>query len=116
MIVFSLLMSQLTVCHNKLLFKLSRYGVSGLDYKWIGSVLLGRDMNVRVNNALSEPVSVRSGIPQGSVLGPLLYLCCSADLQHVVNHSTISMYATDSKLYRLGRLGILRTVCYFREI
>ena len=57
-------------------------------------------MNVRVNSALSESASVRSGVPQGSVLGPLLYLCYSADLQHVVNDSTISMYADDSKLYK----------------
>ncbi len=57
-------------------------------------------MNVGVNNAWSESVSVRSGVSQGSFLGPFLYVCYSADLQHVVNHSTISMYADDSKLYK----------------
>ena len=71
-----------------------------MAYKWIESILIGQDVNVRVNNALSESASVRSGVPQGSVLGPLLYLCYSADLQHVVNHSTISMYADNSKLYK----------------
>ena len=68
------------VCHSKVLSKLSRYGVSGLAYKWIEGFLLG--------------------VPQGSVLGPLLYLRYSTDLQHVVNHSTISTYADDSKLCR----------------
>ncbi len=57
-------------------------------------------MNVGVNNALSGSASVRSGVPQGYVLIPSLYLCYSADLQHVVNNSTVRVHANDSKLYK----------------
>ncbi len=57
-------------------------------------------MNIREDSALSESASARPGVAQGSVLGPLLFLCYSADLQHVVNDSTMSMYADDSKLYK----------------
>ncbi len=60
---------------------------------------------LRVNNAWSDSVSVRSGVPQGSVLGLLLYFCYYADLKQVVNHGTLSLYVDDSKLYRaIGQL------------
>ena len=49
---------------------------------------------------MSPPVTVTSGVPQGTVLGPLLFLCYSADLTNSVKHSTISMFADDTKLYK----------------
>ncbi len=59
-----------------------------------------RRHSVRVNSCVSPPVTVTSGVPQGTVLGPLLLLCYSADLTNTVKYSTISMFADDTKLYK----------------
>ena len=89
-----------TVCHSKLLYKLSKYGISGSAYKWLESFLVDRTHQVKINDTLSPPASVSSGVPQGTVLGPLLFLYYSADLPNVVLHSSISIYADDTKLYK----------------
>ena len=89
-----------TVCHSKLIHKLSRYGIQGVALQWIRSFLTDRVQHVRINNSLSPPANVISGVPQGSVLGPVLFLCFSADIQNVVENSEISIYADDTKLYK----------------
>ena len=89
-----------SVCHNKLLYKLSKYGFAGSAYKWIESFLTNRVQQVKVNNSLSEERNVISGVPQGTVLGPLLFLIFSADISSVVQYSKLSMYADDTKLYK----------------
>ena len=89
-----------TVCHSKLLHKLSKYGVDGPALHWIQSFLNNRIQYVKINSTLSEPASVTSGVPQGSVLGPVLFLCFSADLKNVVKYSEISIYADDTKLFK----------------
>ncbi len=58
-------------------------------------------------------MAVTSGVPQGTVLGPLLFLCYSADLTDVVKNSTISMFADDSKLYK--DVTNIQD-CYFKKI
>ena len=91
------------VCHRKLLFKLSEYGISGTAYQWIDNFLSNREQHVKVNDAISPPARVLSGVPQGTVLGPLLFLCYFADLPNVVKHSKLSIYADDTKLYSMIR-------------
>ena len=61
-----------TVPHNKLLYKLQTYGIDGNVLKWITSFLTKRKMRVVVDGETSEYASVESGVPQGTVLGPLL--------------------------------------------
>ena len=89
-----------TVCHSKLVYKLSKYGISNSALNWITSFLTDRVQHVKINNSMSSPANVLSGVPQGSVLGPVLFLCFSADLQHVVKYSNISIYADDTKLFK----------------
>ena len=83
------------VPHHRLLFKLESYGVCGNLLAWLESFLSGRQQRVVVRGKQSKWGKVLSGVPQGSVLGPCLFLLFVND---VVN-SNISMFANDTKLY-----------------
>ena len=62
------------VPHKRLLSKLYSYGFNEVIIKWITNFLCYRTQRVKIHDALSEPVHVRSGIPQGTVLGPMLFV------------------------------------------
>ena len=88
-----------TVPLKKLLIKLSKYGITGNINKWIQSFLVLRKQQVIVEGESSKPCSVDSGVPQGSVLGPLLLLCHINDLPQRVT-SKVRLFADDCLLYR----------------
>jgi hypothetical protein len=81
-----------------LLFKLTRYGFVGRLLNWISAFLTNRIQTVRINQTYSVLESVISGVPQGSVIGPLLFAMHVNDLPDVIFHSSISLYADDSKI------------------
>ncbi len=83
---------------NLLMLKLKAYGVSGLLLAWIQSFLTNRKFCVRVSKQLSDIYNVISGVPQGSVLGPKLFLVYVADIPNDMV-SSCAMYADDIKLY-----------------
>ena len=60
------------VPHRRLLHKLDYYGIRGSTHKWINSWLSGRTQQVFLDGQASDPVPVLSGVPQGSVVGPIL--------------------------------------------
>ena len=94
-----------TVSHPKLLHKLSKYGIGGKFLNWIKSFLSNRKQAVRVDGALSQYGDVVSGVPQGSVLGPVLFLLFINDLPDVCKNATLKMFADDSKIYfKCGRV------------
>ena len=86
------------VPHNRLLRKLHGYGVAGKLLRWIEAFLSGRKQKVVVNGSHSDLVPVKSGVPQGSVLGPLLFLLYVNDIPSVVD-CTAKMFADDTKVY-----------------
>ena len=87
------------VCHRKLLLKLEHYGIDNNIYKWISNFLFNRTQRVVVRGTFSECVSVESGVPQGTVLGPLLFLLYINDMPLLVN-SIIALFADDAYIFR----------------
>ncbi|EFA09338.1 hypothetical protein TcasGA2_TC001664 [Tribolium castaneum] len=90
---------------KRLLLKLQHYGIGGNLLQWIDSFLSYRFFTVKIGNASSMPMSVRSGVPQGSVLGPLLFITYCADLSRVIT-SPWSSYADDIKIYSGDSLAL----------
>ena len=88
-----------SVPHKKLLDKVKNFGINGDILAWIKNFLSNRTQRVLVNDAKSEPVYVTSGVPQGSILGPLLFLIYINDLPDMCK-SSVYMFADDTKLFR----------------
>ena len=87
-----------SVPHARLIKKLNEYGIEGNLLKWIKSFLTGRSQYVNVNNCKSEEKSVKSGVPQGSVLGPTLFIYFINDLPLTTTVDT-KIFADDTKVY-----------------
>ena len=87
-----------TVPHARLLKKLEHYGINGPVKGWIKSWLMNRSQRVIIDGASSDEVSVRSGVPQGTVLGPLMFLIYINDIGENIT-SNLRLFADDSLLY-----------------
>ena len=87
------------VNHKVLLRKLSKMGIIGNLHRWLTDYLSGRSYQVRVNGTLSTPLQASSGVPQGSILGPLLFLLFINDISRVCD-SPLLLYADDTKIWR----------------
>ena len=87
------------VPHERLLLKLHHIGVRGLLLAWIRDFLTGRTQQVTIEGKVSSSSCVTSGVPQGTVLGPLLFLVFINDMPDVVK-SNIRLFADDALLYR----------------
>ena len=91
-----------TVPHKRLLSKLQLYGITGPVHQWISAFLSGRKQCVVVDGSRSNEEDVLSGVPQGTVLGPLLFLLHINDLPSVVHPDSCSpLFADDCLLYRV---------------
>ena len=88
-----------TVQHEFLLKKLRWVGVSDLDLRWFESYLDDRSQRTACANHVSDPLPVTIGVPQGSILGPLLFIVYINDLPGIINHCQVSIYADDTIIY-----------------
>ena len=90
-----------SVSHQKLISKIESYGIQGDLLDWIKAFLKNRTQATKINNCVSTNISITSGVPQGSVLGPLLFLLYMDDITDIITGLAVNLklFADDAKLY-----------------
>ena len=88
-----------TVNHNIMLRKLEFYGIRGIALQWFKHYLSGRKQYVMFNNTQSSMQYITCGVPQGSVLGPLLFLIYINDIPNCLKHSKSIVFADDTTIF-----------------
>ena len=88
-----------TVNHSIILSKLNHYGVRGKAYDWFHSYLSNREQFVCINGHNSDSLSITCGVPQGSILGPLLLLLYINDLPNTSKLFSFHLFADDTNIY-----------------
>ena len=88
-----------TLDHSILLRKLQHYGINDLELSWFRSYLTDRTQYVEINQAKSSMASIETGVPQGSILGPLLFLIYMNDIPSTSDFFKFILYADDTSLF-----------------
>jgi len=91
-----------TINHEILLSKLWHYGIRGKSHDWVTSYLSGRKQYVTYNGSQSSQMDINCGVPQGSILGPLLFLVYVNDLAMVSPRFFTIMFADDTNIFLRG--------------
>ena len=92
-----------TVNHDILLRKLNHYGIRGTVLQWFQSNLSGRKHTIRISETNSELKNITCGVPQGSIVGPLLFLIYINDLSAVSQITFPIMYADGTNIFIQGK-------------
>ena len=88
-----------TVSHERLISKLSRYGIRDQELSWFRNYLKNRTQIVSIQHDYSSPLGIDTGVPQGSILGPILFIMYIDDLHSCLQFTKFMMYADDTVLY-----------------
>ena len=88
-----------SICHDLMLSKLCRIGVSNAACNWFGSYLSQRNQVVNIASCISNPLPLSVGVPQGSILGPVLFTLYVNDLLSVPKHCQAMGYVDDTKIF-----------------
>ncbi len=91
-----------TINHTVLKQKLKHYGINGPAYQWIASYLQNRKQVVSINNTYSDPSFLKCGVPQGSILGPTLFLIYVNDIYRVSHLMNFVLFADDTNVFKSG--------------
>ena len=91
-----------TINHDILLQKLKHYGIGGNAFDWFRDYLCGRRQCVRVDNITSELRPCPIGVPQGSILGPILFLLYVNEFPHHIGNQNCNIFADDAMIYSFG--------------
>ena len=92
-----------TVDHDILLETLGKYGIQGVELQWFCDYLSNRMQYVTYNNRKSQKENITCGVPQGSILGPLLFLLHINDLANVSSHGFSILFVDDTNMFISGR-------------
>lgn len=95
-----------SVPHYRLLRKMEAYGINGKIYGWVRNFLTNRTQRVKVGQEFSSTANVSSGIPQGSILGPILFTIFINDLPDNLN-SKCKIFADDTKIYNTPENNVI---------
>jgi len=88
-----------TIDHNILLDKLQLYGLRGNVLEWMRSYLSNRTQYVSVNNIKSDASTINRGVPQGSILGPLMFIIYINDIVNISQVLNMILFADDTNLF-----------------
>ena len=92
-----------TISHHILLQKLRMYGIKNTELEWFSSYLSNRIQAVLCHNELSSSVDITTGVPQGSVLGPFLFLLFINDISNFTTDGCVTnLFADDAMIYASG--------------
>lgn len=91
-----------TIDRHILLLKLKKYGFNGTVFNWLENYLSNRYQRTKLNSEMSNPQLNDIGVPQGSVLGPLLFILYINDLGNVLSKCKIHLFADDTLIYFYG--------------
>ena len=106
-----------SIVFDKLLFKLKHFGISGSLLSWIKNFLYNRKQCVVLDNCFSSVIDVLSGVPQGSVLGPILFILFIDDIDCVCTGvSTLKLFADDCRLYSEITLNTCNYTCLLQSL
>ena len=91
-----------TLNHDILLHKLQFYGIRGICNSWFANYLSDRKQFIEIGDSKSSHKYMTTGVPQGSIIGPILFLICNNDIKNCMNKLSILSYADDTTVYLSG--------------